>query len=57
MPYDTQTRDRLEAWPLKGTKARLQAKARAKGKSLGAYLNEILERNAKGKKTNLEEGD
>ena len=57
MPYDTQTRDRLEAWPLKGTKARLQAKARAKGKSLGAYLNEILERNAKGKKTNPEDGD
>lgn len=57
MPYDAKTRDRVEAWPKKGTRAKLQAKAREKGKTLGAYLNDILERNARGKRANPEEGD
>lgn len=57
MPYDAKTRDRIEAWPKKGTRAKLQAKAREKGKTLGAYLNDILERNARGKRANPEEGD
>lgn len=47
MPYNKDTRDRMEAWPKKGTKAALQKKAKKQKKALGAYLNEVLEGAAK----------
>lgn len=46
MPYSRNTRDRLEAWPVKGTKAKLQKRAKAQKVTLGAYLNKMLEREA-----------
>ena len=55
MPYSRDTRDRLEAFPIKGTRVKLQRAARAKNLSLGAYLNKLLERAAK--RVNDEEGD
>lgn len=47
MPYNQDKRDRVEAWPVKGTKAKLTAKAKAKGRRLTAYVNEVLEKAAK----------
>ncbi len=57
MPYDTDTRDRLAAYPLKGTKAKLLRKMRRMGyTSLGSYLNAIIEKEANAKRINNEEG-
>lgn len=47
MPYDMTDRERLEAYPKKGTKAAITAKAKRKGKKLTAYVNELLEKAAK----------
>lgn len=55
MPYKTDTRDRIEAWPAKGTKALLMKLARAKRKSLAEYTKELLEKHVK--RVNNEDGD
>ena len=48
MPYDLNTRDRIEAYPKKGTRAALLRKMKRKGhKTLSAYVNALLEGEAK----------
>lgn len=45
MPYDQTTRERIEAWPKKGTRDRLKAKAKkAKATSFSAYVAKVLEK-------------
>lgn len=46
MPYDPTKRDRIEGWPLKGTRAKLVAKAKKRKKSFTAHVNSILEKAA-----------
>lgn len=54
MAYGTD-RERVEAWPLKGTVDKLKAKAkRLKRKSYSAYVTEVLEEAAKAKRVNPE---
>lgn len=58
MPYDQTKRDRLEAYPRKGTRAALKRVLRQQGyKTLTAYLNAILEQEARTPRTNNEDGD
>lgn len=56
MAYGTD-KERIEAWPLKGTADKLKAKAkRLKWKSYSAYVASVLEEAAKVKRVNPEEG-
>lgn len=47
MAYNMKVRDRIEAYPAKGTKKILKAKAKARGLTLVKLLNEVLEEAAK----------
>lgn len=47
MAYNMKVRDRIEAYPAKGTKKILKAKAKARGLTLIKLLNEVLEEAAK----------
>lgn len=46
MPYSTKDRDRVEAWPPKPTKAKLQAKAKKAKKSFTEFVNDVLKKAA-----------
>lgn len=40
-------KERVEGWPLKGTRDKLKAKALKKGKTYSRYVAEILEKAAR----------
>ena len=40
-------KERVEGWPLKGTRDKLKAKAAKKGKTYSRYVAEILEKAAR----------